>query len=137
MRIVFYGKGHPNISAKHKTTLEFTKAKTLSKRGNCIVVIKCEKACKDLPEEFKTLLRKGKKLHIIIECEGLRDELIAQGHEKLELSSEEDIVIRKSDFIDARTLAIRANKAACDLRRELVEKLKNNNTKVKIIMEIL
>ncbi|MEM7819116.1 MAG: DUF371 domain-containing protein, partial [Candidatus Aenigmatarchaeota archaeon] len=54
----------------------------------------------------------------------------------LKLSHAEDIVVRKSDFIDNRTLAILANKAACDLKRELVEKLKNPETEIKITIEV-
>ena len=39
-------------------------------------------------------------------------------------SSENEMVIRKSDFLDGRTFAIKADKAACDLNRYLVKYLK-------------
>jgi len=45
-----------------------------------------------------------------------------------------DMVIRKSDYICNRTLAIRADKSANDLPRELVEKLKNPRQKVNITL---
>jgi hypothetical protein len=44
------------------------------------------------------------------------------------------MVIRKSDYLSDRTLAIHADKAANDLSRELVEKLKNPRQKAKITL---
>ena len=41
------------------------------------------------------------------------------------MSHPTDMVVRKSGYICGRTLAINADKAACDLSRALVEKLKN------------
>ncbi|RLI98790.1 MAG: DUF371 domain-containing protein, partial [Candidatus Aenigmatarchaeota archaeon] len=48
----------------------------------------------------------------------------------------EDIVVRKSDFIDERTLAILADKAACDIKREIIEKMKNPEAQMKIVVEV-
>jgi hypothetical protein len=36
---VIFAQGHENILATHKTTLEFTKDKRLSKKGDCIVAV--------------------------------------------------------------------------------------------------
>ena len=33
-------------------------------------------------------------------------------------------MIRKSDFLDSRTFAINADKAACDINRKIIEELK-------------
>jgi hypothetical protein len=38
--------------------------------------------------------------------------------------------------VDNRTLAVQADKAALDLSRDLVEKLKNPKQKVKITLEV-
>jgi len=62
----------------------------------------------------------------------VKDEVLAKGSKDLILSDKEDIVIRKSDFIDDRTLAINANKAACDLKKELIREFKNPENKIKI-----
>ncbi|MDX1814121.1 MAG: DUF371 domain-containing protein, partial [Candidatus Bathyarchaeia archaeon] len=43
---------------------------------------------------------------------------------------------RKSDYVCSRTLAIHADKAAQDLSRGLVEKLKNPKQKMKITLEV-
>jgi len=127
--------GHPNITAMHKTTFEITKASEIKKDADCIIGVKANKACKDLRQEFKNALKDGRKIKITIEAEGISDKIIAYGSPALELSHPEDIVIRKSDFIDDRTLAILADKAACDLKRELVEKLKNPKTEIRITLE--
>ncbi len=128
--------GHPNITASHKTTFEITKEENLGKEGDCIIGVKANKACKDLSEEFKNGLKEGKKVEIKIEVEGISDKIIAFGSPALKLSDEKSIVIRKSDFIDKRTLAILADKAACDIKREIIEKMKNPQTKMRILLEI-
>jgi hypothetical protein len=46
------------------------------------------------------------------------------GSAALTLSDTDDMVVRKSTFISGRTLMIGANKAARDLDRKFVEKLK-------------
>ncbi|MEM5844349.1 MAG: DUF371 domain-containing protein [Candidatus Aenigmatarchaeota archaeon] len=128
--------GHPNISAMHKTTFEITKSGEIKKDADCIIGVKANKACKDLSKEIKEALKEGKKIEIKISAAGIEDVIIAYGSPALKLSHAEDIVVRKSDFIDNRTLAILANKAACDLKRELVEKLKNPETEIKITIEV-
>ncbi|HIP58595.1 MAG TPA: DUF371 domain-containing protein, partial [Archaeoglobus profundus] len=37
MKEVITAWGHPNITAKHRTTLEITKDEELSIRGDCII----------------------------------------------------------------------------------------------------
>jgi hypothetical protein len=74
------------------------------------------------------------KVTIIIEAEGLTGQINAFGSPKLILTHPTDMVVRKSDYICNRTLAIRADKSANDLPRDLVEKLKNPKQKVNIIL---
>ncbi|MBU4202226.1 MAG: DUF371 domain-containing protein [Candidatus Altiarchaeota archaeon] len=66
-------------------------------------------------------------LEITIECGGISEILKAKGHHNLTLTHPTDMVVRKSDFICDRTLAIGADKASIDLDRELVEKLKRGS----------
>jgi len=129
------GYGHRNIQATHKTTLEITKDKHLTKRGDCIVAVAADRALSDLSAEFKETLRKtNAKLTITIEVDGITEQINAQGSPNLILAHPSDLVVRKSDYVCNRTLAIRADKAACDLSRELIEKLKNPQQKVKITL---
>jgi hypothetical protein len=136
-REVIVGYGHKNIQAIHKTTLEFTKDKHLSKKGDCIVAIAADKALADLSAEFKEKLRKPHaKLTIIIEAGELTEQVNAHGSPQLILTHPTDMVIRKSDYACNRTLAVHADKAAQDLSRDLVEKLKNPKQKVKITLVV-
>ena len=127
--------GHENIQAIHPSTLMFTKEKHLSKTGDCVVGVASDKAVADLSQTFKDTLRKpNAKLTIIIEAGGLTEQINAFGSPKLILTNPTDMVIRKSDYICNRTLAIRADKSANDLPRELVEKLKNSRQKVNLTL---
>jgi hypothetical protein len=72
IREAIVGYGHKNIQATHKTTLEFTKDKHLSKKGDCIIAVAADKALTDLSGEFKEKLRKPHaKLIILIEAGGI------------------------------------------------------------------
>ena len=134
---VFFGYGHENMLATHKTTLEFTKDTHLSKRGDCIVAVAADKALADLTAEFKEKLRKPQaKLTITIEADGITERVNTEGSPQLILTHPTDLVVRKSDYVCSRTLAVHADKAACDLSRDLIEKLKNPEQKVKITLEM-
>jgi hypothetical protein len=49
--------------------------------------------------------------------------------------SDKEIVIRKSDFIDERTFAVRANKAAFELDSDLIGFLKEKRNRITVIIE--
>jgi hypothetical protein len=132
---VISARGHENILATHKTTLEFTKDAHLSKKGDCIVAVAADKTLEDLSDEFKKKLRKpNAKLTILIQAGDLDEQVNAQGSPKLLLTHPTDMVVRKSDYVGNRTLAVHADKAAKDLSRSLVEKLKNPRQTVKITL---
>jgi hypothetical protein len=137
LRETVFGYGHENVLAAHKTTLEFTRDKHLSKKGDCIAAVAADKGLVDLSSEFKDNLRKPHaKLTISIEAGEIMERVEAYGSPKLVLTHPTDMVIRKSDYVDNRTLAVKADKAARDLPRDLVEKLKNPKQKVKITLEV-
>jgi len=71
---------------------------------------------------------------ITIEAGGEVETVNALGSPQLMFTHPTDLVVRKSDYVCGRTLAIKADKAARDLSRRLVEKLRNPNQKVKIII---
>lgn len=127
--------GHKNIQATHPTTLEITKEETLTKRGDCIIAVSADKALADLNVDFKDYLRKeNARISLLIEAGKIADVVNAFGSPKLILAHPTDMVVRKSNYICSRTLAIQADKAAIDLPRKLVEKLKNPEQKVKITL---
>ena len=137
LKEIVFGYGHENIQATHKTTLEFTKDPHLSKKGDCIAAVAADKALADLTAEFKEKLRKpNAKLTITIEANGITERVNARGSPKLILTHLTDMVIRKSEYVCSRTLAVHADKAAQDLPRDLVEKLKKPEQKVKITLVV-
>ena len=127
--------GHKNVKATHRSTLEITKEDYLTPRGDCIICVKANKGLKELSDEIKEALKSGKKVKIRITADDIVDEVEAVGDERLTFENEISMVIRKSEYVDGRTLAIRANKAARDIKRELVEKLKNPEQMV--VVEII
>ena len=130
-------RGHKNILGIHKTTLEFTKDENLTRRGDCIVGVCSEKGLSEFNDEFKKLA-KSEKAQII--CKIIWDnnmEVIkGKGHPKLTFQDSNDIVIRKSNYICGRTLMIKSDKAAIDLDKNLINKLKKSSTEIKVIFEV-
>jgi hypothetical protein len=134
---VIFAYGHENIQATHETTLEITKERRLSKEGTCIIAVSANKALVDLSSRFKEIMRENEaKLTLIIEAGKTTDVLRASGSPRLDLTHLTDMVIRKSDYICSRTLAIRADKAAHDLSKSTVAELKNPRQKVKITLTV-
>ena len=129
--------GHKNIRAKHRTTLEITKNEYITPKGDCIIAVSANKSLNDLNSKFKEeLSKKGSKLVIFIKVGELTNVINAFGTSKLNLTHPEDIVIRKSNYICNRTLAIHADKSAFDLENEIVEKLKNPKQKIEIMLKV-
>ncbi|NJE62432.1 DUF371 domain-containing protein [Thermococcus sp. 21S7] len=137
LREVIRCRGHENVRATHKSTLEFTKEDYLTPRGDCILCIEADKGINDLSDEFKSALRAGKRLLIRIKVGNLVDDVLAEGSPGLILDHDFSMVVRKSDYIDARTLAVRANKAARDIDRKIVELLKSPETTAEIELVII
>jgi len=134
---IIFAYGHENILATHRTTFEITKENQLSKRGNCAIAVSANKAIADLSYEFKENSRKEKaKMTILIEAGEVAEIVNAFGSPLSILTHPTDIVVRKSVYICTRTLAVRADKAACDLSRNLVEKLGNPRQRVRITLTV-
>ena len=132
-----FAYGHRNIQVTHKSTLEITKEKQLSKKGDCIIAVSADKAIADLSPEFKESLRKkNTKMNMLIEAGGIVEVVNAFGSRRLVLEHLKDIVVRKSGHVCSRTLAIEADKAAWDLSRKLVERLRDPKHEVRITLTV-
>ena len=114
-------------------TFEITKGPLLSRRGDCVVVVKATKGLLDLSTEFRALCRHD-EARIIVELEtaGISESIEGRGSPALTLNHATEIVGRKSTYISNRTLMIRADKAACDFRRDLIRELRSPETKVHV-----
>jgi hypothetical protein len=131
------GYGHKNIQAVHPTTIMITKDENLSQTGDCIVVIAANKTLETLTSKFRESLRKSNsKLTVVFEADSLKEQITAFGSPKLILSHPTDMVIRKSDYICNRTLAIHADKSSSDLSRVFVEKLKDQKQEIKVTLTV-
>lgn len=127
--------GHANIKSTNKTTFEITKETHLSPKGDCIVAVGSTKGAVDLSPEFRKIAcRQDAHIEIRIAVNGEVETVKAHGHPALTFTYSTDMVVRKSDYVCGRTLAIRADKAACDFSRRLVEKLRNPNQKAEITL---
>ncbi len=122
--------GHENIRSNHQKTIEITKESNLTPQGDCIVGVNATSSCADLPQELKDKLRiSDSKVTFSINVGENEFVLKGKGHPNLILTHSEDIVIRKSDFICPRTLAVNCDKASNLLPREMVSLLQDPKTK--------
>lgn len=134
---IILANGHSNVQATNKTTLEITKEAQLSRMGDCIIAVSADKAMLDLSSRFKeNLCRENVKIKVLIEAGESVEVVNAFGTSQLVLTHPTDMVVRKSNYICSRTLAIQADKAAYDLSRKLAERLKDPKQKVKITLTI-
>ena len=135
--ITFFAHGHKNIRATHETTFEITKESTLTTRGDCIVAVEATEGAADLPFEFKEAAKKkGAQITITIEAGDLKEMVRATGSPRLRFTHPTDLVVRKTGYVCDRTLAIRADKAANDLSRKLIEKIRDPNQKIRITLAV-
>lgn len=133
MSYKFKAYGHENITSLHKNTFEFTKDDFVTKTGDCITGIKADFSLKDIKEFIKSL--RNNKIKIIIQVDNLKEEINAEINPNF--SSDHEIVVRKTDFISKRTLAIKADKAAKNFSREFVEKLGDSNKCIDILLSVI
>ena len=129
MRYEIKFSGHENIRSNHQKTIEITKDSSLTPRGDCIVGVSATSSCSDLPQEIKDKLRDpDSKVTFSISVNTHQFTIVGSGHPDLILTHKEDIVLRKSDFICPRTIAVKCDKASDLLPREMVSLLQNPKT---------
>lgn len=122
--------GHENIRSNHQKTIEITKESHLTPQGDCIVGVNATSSCADLPEELKLKLKNpNSKITFSINVGDEEFVVSGRGHPDLILTHQDDIVIRKSDFICPRTLAIKCDKASDLVPRSMISLLQNPLTK--------
>ena len=137
MEHTFIAKGHPNVTSEHRTTLQITRDDNIGKTADCIIGVSSETKLADFPSEIRESIRDENTLiKIRLETENAVDEIKGFGHSDLTLDHPTDMVCRKSQFICGRTLMIKADKAAIDLKKQLIADLKEGKElKVAIIIE--
>jgi hypothetical protein len=122
--------GHENIRSNHQKTIEITKEPHLTPQGDCIIGVNATSSCADLPQKLKDKLKvSDSKVTFSIRVENHEFITEGTGHPDLVLTHTGDIVIRKSNFICPRTLAIKCDKASDLLPRDMVSLLRDPKTK--------
>lgn len=130
----FHAYGHPNILGTHRTTLEFTKDKELSLKGDCIIGVNADFELGKIRDFIKNSI--NKKIAITIQTinnKKIKEKINAELNPSF--NDDNEIVIRKTDFVSERTLAIKANKVAFELNRDLIDYLKEKKNKIAVIIE--
>jgi hypothetical protein len=133
--IPFYG--HENVRAHHPRTIEITTEPDLTLQGDCIIGVGAKCGCKGIPDRMKKKLRRSdSKIKITIQVNDKSFQIVGKGHEDLVLENPHDIVIRKSNFLCPRTLAVGCDKACDDMPRQFVKMLQDPKTKGLFVIEV-
>ena len=134
---VIIARGHENVQSTHKTTFEITKETTLTKRGDCVIAVGATKSAADLNPRFKEAAKKkSARITIKIEAGEVKEVVKARGSPQLSFTHPTDLVVRKSGYVCGRTVAVRADKAASDLSRKLVEKMRDPHQIIKMTLTV-
>jgi uncharacterized protein len=118
--------GHEMVTATHPTTIEITTERWLTPRGDCVIGVGADKGLAQLsPRTREAIAADGSEVRLTIVAPGGEFGVTASGSRLLPLESRDAVVIRRSDFVCGRTLAIRADAAARDIPREIVRSLRS------------
>ncbi|MEM0060835.1 MAG: DUF371 domain-containing protein [Fervidicoccaceae archaeon] len=131
---IIRARGHRNVRATHRTTIEVTRDDFLTERGDCIIGIMSSAGLSGLRDGAKEFIRKGKEIVVLFMAGGAVDSVHCRGDERLPLSSERKMIIRRSSYIDESTLCIEADKSASSLSRELISKLSSGEELLVILL---
>ncbi|MHC1581003.1 MAG: DUF371 domain-containing protein, partial [Methanopyraceae archaeon] len=86
---------------------------------------------------FKRALRSGARVEVELRSGDLRDRVVGRGDPRLKLSDEVSMVFRRSDYVDERTVLVRCDKAARDLDRRLVRRLRDPDAVLEVRLRVL
>jgi len=118
--------GHKNIRSLHTKTIEITKDSHLTPSGDCIVGVNATCGCKDIPSTLKKILKDpNSTIKFSIDVNDYSFKFSGKGHKNLLLTHSGDIVIRKSNFVCPRTLAVNCNKASDSIPRKIIQLLQD------------
>jgi HAD superfamily hydrolase (TIGR01509 family) len=129
MRYTFHAKGHKNILATHKNTLEFTKEAELSLDGDCIVGVEADFDTVQLQKLAKS------HRHLLITITAGKNSDTLDFYANKEFTSTKELVVRFSEFSSNRTFGYRATKSARHLDKDLVKKMQDPQQQITIVIE--
>jgi hypothetical protein len=116
--------GHGNVTAEHASTLEVTSDDYLTPAGDCIVGVEADRVPADFSESFVAACRDADAtVTATVEAGSYAETVVGRGDPDLSFENERSHVLRTSDYVDDRTVVVRAGRAAADLDRDLVAAL--------------
>jgi len=129
MEEVVEARGHENVRATHGSTLEVTTDDWLTPAGDCIVGVAADRAPAAFDDAFVDACRDADaRIEATLAADGHRETVVARGDPDLTFVGDRSAVVRTSDYVDDRTVAVGAAAAAADLDRDLVAALADGGT---------
>ncbi|MFP4118351.1 MAG: DUF371 domain-containing protein [Candidatus Woesearchaeota archaeon] len=125
-KFIFNINGHKNVLSEHKSTLEFITSDSLTRRGDCILGVNADNT-------FSGVMALKGKCKITIRYGALVDSFSA--YINPDFNTEDQMVIRRSRFLDERTAMILSNRASIDIDRRIVNALKNPQKNAEVTIE--
>jgi hypothetical protein len=124
MEEVVRAYGHEHVTAEHASTFEVTTDDWLTPAGDCILAVDADRAPADFDPAFVAACRDpDAAVRVLLAVDGREAVVEARGHPDLTFESDRSAVVRTSDYVDERTVAVGAEAAAADLDREAVAAL--------------
>jgi 16S rRNA (cytidine1402-2'-O)-methyltransferase len=120
--------GHPNVTATHNKTLEFTRDADISRRATCVVGVSSD-------HDDRALLGLRGKVEVTLECDGARDEFTATISPFF--LGDDSLVFRRNEGLRADTAAYDATKTAATIDRELVTRLASADARLNVTIREL
>ncbi len=124
-RVQFKAFGHENVIGEHKTTVELTSEDHLTRQGTCIVGVCSEMSLNQLDSKIKRMASLSNTIITLrMSVNELTEEVTGTGSLGLTYSDSTSMVARTSAFECGRTLMVNADKAASNLIRDFIDRLK-------------
>lgn len=131
-RVKFNAYGHENVVGEHKTTVELTSEDHLTRHGTCIVGVSTDITLDRLDQRIKRLASSPSTRITLKMCvDELMEEVTGTGSPGLTYTDSTSMVARTSTYTCGRTLMVNANKAASNLNRDFIDRLKVGSALIK------
>jgi uncharacterized protein len=118
--------GHAMVRAMHARTIEITTEGHLTARGDCIIGVAAARGAAGLSTPMKKALGSDDaRVRFTIVAPECEFSFHANGSKDLTFESATDVVIRTSEFVCGRTIAIKAESSAREIPRDLVRTLRS------------
>ena len=108
-----------------------TKDSELTTRGDCIVAVGLNKGPSEISSKFKEMIQfSDSSITLTMRVDGFRFDVTGSGDPCLNLKHRTDMVVRRSRYVDDRTLMVQSDAAAIDIPRSFVDLLKDEEKTV-------